>query len=331
MARPLRIEGAGFWYHVMCRGNGGCYVICDQKDRREFVTRLGKVAGTFRVEIHAYALMDTHLHLFVRTREANLSRFMQRLLTGYTQWFNIRQGTYGHLFQGRYKALVVDKNGYGAAVSRYIHLNPVRGDAVSKKEVTRQRALLRDYEWSSYRAMIGLAVKEDWLEAKATLSRWGDGLREQQANYAKFVEEGLLEHVTDPAEEAKAQSILGRDRFMDKIRRIVVGRKRYDRESAAVRRELTAESVEAVKQRVARVYKVSVGDLEKRGRGRGGNEARQVAMWLARERCGGIATMREIGSAMGGVTRSTVSTACRRVSLRLPRDRRLKRMLARLT
>jgi len=160
MARPLRIEGAGFWYHVMCRGNAGRHVFHDNEDRQNFLNRLGTVAGTFHVEVHAYALMDTHVHMFVRTRDANLSRFMQRLLSGHTQWFNIRQGTFGHLFQGRYKALVVDKNAYGSEVSRYIHLNPVRGGAATKEEVALRQAKLRDFQWSSYRAMIGIAAKE---------------------------------------------------------------------------------------------------------------------------------------------------------------------------
>jgi REP element-mobilizing transposase RayT len=310
-------------------------VFCDDEERQNFLNRLGTMAGTFHVEIHAYALMDTHVHLFVRTHEANLSRFMQRLLSGHTQWFNIRLGTYGHLFQGRYKALVVDKNEYGTDVSRYIHLNPVRTNATKnptkKEEVVQLRAKLRDYQWSSYRAMIGIAPKEEWLETKDTLSRWGDRLREQQQKYATFVEEGLMAEVTDPAEEAKAQSVLGRDRFMDRIRRILVGRKKYDRESAASRRALTAESVESVKKRVARAYNVRVEDLEKTGRGRGGNEARQVAIWLARERCGGLATMREIGKAMGGMTRSGVSSACRRVSFWLQRNKRVKRIVAKLT
>ena len=171
--------------------------------------------------------------------------------------------------------------------STHTRLNPVRGGAATKEEVARQQAKLRDFQWSSYRAMIGIAAKEEWLETKETLSRWGDSMREQQ--------------------------------------------KKYARESTAASRELTAESVESVKKRVARAYKVRVEDLEKTGRGCGRNEARQVAIWLARERCGGQATMREIGQAMGGMTRSGVSTACRRVSFWLKRDKRVKRIVAKLS
>lgn len=155
-------------------------MFCDDRDRNAFLSRLGAVAEAFRIEIHAYALMSNHVHLFVRTREANLSKFMQRLLSGYTQWFNVRHDVCGHLFQGRYKALVVDKNTYGAEVSRYIHLNPVRTGAESKADVERLRSRLRAYRWSSYRAMIGIAPPEPWLERTATLSRWGEASRSRK-------------------------------------------------------------------------------------------------------------------------------------------------------
>jgi len=331
MARPLRIEGAGLWYHAMCRGNDGQRVFCDAKDRAHFLKRLGAVAVGFRVEIHAYALMGNHVHLFVRTREANLGRFMQRLLTGYTQWFHFRHGTGGHLFQGRYKALLVDKNAYGAEVSRYIHMNPARIAATGRQTVAQRQAALRDYRWSSYRAMIGLADAEEWLLTNETLARWGSSLRERQTRYAAFVEQGLIEDITDPAEEAKAQSILGHDRFVDRIRRLLRGRGRGDGESDSLRQELMADTIDAAVARVARVYKVGTEELRKACMGRRGNEVRQVALWYARERCGSRATVREIGKEMGGVSGGAVSMACRRIACRARRDKHLRRIIAKLT
>jgi REP element-mobilizing transposase RayT len=315
----------------MIRGNRGQNVFVHNKDRKEFLRRLGNLATCFRVEIHAYALMNTHVHLFVRTREPNLSRFMQRLLTGYSRWFNVSHDTYGHLFQGRYKALVVDRTAYGAEISRYIHLNPVRRDATSKKTVVRQQAALREYRWSSYRAMIGLAPGEDWLETNATLARWGTTKAEQHRNHATFVEKGLAGDITDPREAAKMQSILGHDRFIDRIRRIVAGQKRYDRESAPARKVLVAESIASVMKRVAREYKVDIQDLLLTRKGCGGNEARLVALWLARERCGAQATLSAIGRAMGGVSKSAVSMACRRITRRAQHDKRLRRVLEKLS
>jgi len=284
----------------------------------------------FHVEIHAYALMSNHVHLFVRTREANLGRFMQRLLTGYTQWFNVRHETYGHLFQGRYKALLVESSAYGAAVSRYIHLNPVRAAEGAGKTVAERQALLRDYRWSSYRAMIGLARREEWLVSDDTLRRFGTDVREQERGYATFVEEGLLREINDPAEEAKAQSILGRDRFVDRVRRLVQNRRLGDRECATTQRQLLSERLARVVDRVARAYGVATQELMRRTMGARGNEARQVAMWLARERCGGAVTTREIGQEMGGVSGSAIGAAHRRIACRMTRDKRLKRTIDRL-
>ena len=172
------------------------------------------------------------------------------------------------------------------------------------KDVARLQAALRAYPWSSYRAMIGLVAKEEWLVTKDTLARWGTTVREQQTNYAGFVEQGLIGDLANPAEEAKAQSILGHDRFIDRIRRIVQKRRPGDRESERARRQVTAESIESVVSRVARAYKIPREAMMKAGKGRGGNEARQVAMWLARERCGAHATLRNMGKAMGGIGRS---------------------------
>jgi putative transposase len=306
-------------------------VFRSKKDYETFLVRLGAVAASFHVEVHAYGLMSNHVHLFVRTREANLGRFMHGLLAWYTQWHHYCHGTYGHLFQGRYKALLVDKNAYGAEVSRYIHLNPVRVAAIGKHTIAERQAQLRDYPWSSYRAMIGIGAAEEWLTTKATLTRWGNSLREQHAGYARFVEEGLIENITDPAEEAKAQSILGRDRFMDRIRRILRRRGRGDGESEPARQRLLAESIETVVERVAKTYQMKPDELKRANMGQRDNEARQVALWLTREKCRAVATVREIGKAMGGVSGSAVSMACRRTSRRMMRNKRLKRIIERLS
>jgi REP element-mobilizing transposase RayT len=314
----------------MCRGNRGCRIFDDEQDYRGFLGRLKTVAVAYHVEIHAYALMTNHVHLFMRTREANLGRFMQRLLSGHTSWYNFRHGSYGHLFQGRYKALLVEKNAYGSAVSRYIHLNPVRVAGSGKQTVAQRQAQLRDYRWGSYRAMIGLAKAEEWLVRKDTLGRFGDTVREQQQAYAAYVEAGLTEDITDPAEEAKAQSILGRDRFVDRMRRLVCGREQRDVDAAHQRRQLLSERIERAVARVARVFGVAPEDLKRTVRGPRGNEARRVALWYAWERCAGALSARDIGKALGGVQGCTVVAAHQRMAQRIKQDKRLGRKLARL-
>ena len=330
MGRALRIEGAGLWYHVMCRGNRGCRIFEDDKDFVALLGRLATVASALQVEIHAYALMTNHVHLFVRTRAANLGRFMQRLLSGHTTWYNLRHGSDGHLFQGRYKALLVEKNAYGSALSRYIHLNPVRVAGSGKQSLAQRQAQLRDYRWSSYPAMIGLVKAEAWLVRDATLGRFGDTRNEQQQAYAAYVEQGLVEDISDPAAEAKAQSILGHDRFVDRIRRILQRRPQTDGDTAHPRRQLLSASFDQAVARVARLYNVTPADVLRPARVRSWNEARQVALWYARERCAGMMSVREIGRAMGGISACAVVVAHQRMAARLQHDKHLRRKLARL-
>jgi REP element-mobilizing transposase RayT len=174
MARPLRIEMAGGWYHVTARGNERKRVFRDDKDRGHFLELLEEWVERFAVRPHAYVLMDNHYHLLVETTRPNLGAAMQWLQVSYTVWFNRRHGRVGHLFQGRYKAIVTEA-GAGWALSRYVHLNPVRVGALGLDKAARKLegagmgakpdaalvrerlARLRGYRWSSYRAYVGLA------------------------------------------------------------------------------------------------------------------------------------------------------------------------------
>jgi len=330
MARPLRIEEADMWYHVMCRGNAKQRVFVDERDYDAFVTRLGTLAIEMNVEIHAYVLMNNHLHIFIRTRTPNLSRFMQRLLTGYTQWFNTRHERCGHLFQGRYKALVVDRDAYGAAVSRYIHLNPVRVPQARRWTVDELRTRLRTYPWSSYPAMIGAAKAPPWLRTEATLASRGRTLRAQQHDYREFVESGLTDHISDPAEAAVAQSVLGAAAFVERIRREMERQPQRDKDSATARRRLASDDLDAVLNRVARVNDTTVDALRLATRGRRRDEARQMALWLARECCTGTMSAREIGAQMGGISGAAVMIAHRRVRAKLHTDAALRRTAERL-
>jgi REP element-mobilizing transposase RayT len=126
MTRPLRIQFRGAWYHVTSRGNERRDIFSDDTDRGRFLEILADSAAIYGTQIHAYVLMTNHFHLVVHTPQANLSRFMQRFNTTYTVYFNRRYYRRGHLFQGRYKALLVDADNYLLELSRYVHLNPVR-------------------------------------------------------------------------------------------------------------------------------------------------------------------------------------------------------------
>ena len=122
MARPLRMESTGSWYHVTYRGNERKPVFKDDSDRRHFLEILGTTSNLYDTEMHVFVLMDNHLHLALSSRDANLSRFMQRLNTAYTVYFNRRHQRSGHLFQGRYKAILIEADTYLMELSRYILL-----------------------------------------------------------------------------------------------------------------------------------------------------------------------------------------------------------------
>src|SRR5215207_2802568 len=165
MARPLRIERPGWWYHVISRGNERKPIFRDDRDRRHFLELLEELVGLYRIRLHVFVLMDNHYHLILELTEANLSRAVQWLNVSYSVWFNRRRQRSGHLFQGRFKSLVVEPEMWALALSRYLHLNPVRVEAMGlgKRQrsarrvglvaapnqivVRRRIQLLRSYRW----------------------------------------------------------------------------------------------------------------------------------------------------------------------------------------
>ena len=190
MGRKPRIEYAGAVYHVMCRGNRQETVFRDEHDCKTFVDTLGVVCERTGWRIHAYVLMGNHYHLLIETPEANLVDGMRWLQGTYTKRFNARHKQWGHLFQGRYKALVVGTAGdYFATVSTYIHLNPVRS-----KSLNFSKHKLIDYVWSSYPLYVAASGRPNWLSVDRTLECMGfsdtlAGLRQYQEMMHKRVVE----------------------------------------------------------------------------------------------------------------------------------------------
>ena len=183
MARKPRLHYAGAVYHVMVRGNGGQDIFADEEDRCRFYLLLQEGVEKFGHRIHAFCLMGNHVHLAVQVGEKPLSRIMQHLCFRYTQWVNRRQKRVGHLFQGRYKALVVDADVYLAALVRYIHLNPVRAKLVKEPE---------KYLWSGHRAYMGQETLP-WLTTEWVLLQFGRRLKNARARYGEFVHFGIKE------------------------------------------------------------------------------------------------------------------------------------------
>ena len=145
MSRSLRIVYAGAFYHVTSRGNERKAVFRTHRDREKFLSYLESATERYRAVVHVYCLMNNHYHLLIETPSGNISQIMHHIKTAYTAYFNTKHERSGHLFQGRYKAIVIDADEYAREVSRYIHLNPVRAGLIEKPE---------EYRWSSYQYYI---------------------------------------------------------------------------------------------------------------------------------------------------------------------------------
>jgi REP element-mobilizing transposase RayT len=200
MARPLRIEFPGALYHVTSRGNARGLIFLDDVDREEFLWRLGGVVREQRWLCHAYCLMTNHFHLLVETPEANLSRGMRRLNGGYSQHFNRRHERVGHLLQGRFNGILVERDSHLLELARYVVLNPVRAGMTMAPE---------DYRWSSLPATLGLAPKPPWLATGALLGRFGS-----RARYLEFVREGVGR---DSPWGGLRGAVLGSEAFVERL------------------------------------------------------------------------------------------------------------------
>ena len=181
MSRPLRLEFIGALYHVTSRGDRREEIYDTDQDRESFLAILGEVCERYNWVCHAYCLMSNHYHLLIETPDANLSKGMRQLNGVYTQTYNRANDKAGHVFQGRYKAILVEKEAYLLELSRYIVLNPVRAKMVRSA---------KDWRWSSYRATVGQSPTPSWLTTDWVLSAFGRIKKKAIQNYRTFVSEG---------------------------------------------------------------------------------------------------------------------------------------------
>jgi len=207
MARPLRIEFPGAIYHVTSRGNAKQTIFIDDEDKERFFDMLSMVVERFNWRCHAYCLMENHYHLLIETLRANLSKGMRQLNGVYTQGFNQRYRRIGHLFQGRYKAILVEKDNHLLSLCRYVVLNPMRVGLVKRPE---------QWRWSSYKATIGLAKRPAFLTVDWILSQFDGRKRVSMEKYRRFVMEGVDKE--SPWETLRGQIFWGTDEFIQQLR-----------------------------------------------------------------------------------------------------------------
>jgi len=214
MARALRIQYPGAYYHVTCRGNDRKRIFGDDKDRNEFLKLLENSLDVYRVNLYSYVLMSNHFHFLIQTPAGNLSEFMRHFNVCYTGYYNYRHSRSGHLYQGRYKSFLVDVDNYLLEVSRYLHLNVVRVYNLKTASLDEKINLLESYKWSSLPGYISKNKIEKFVKYVIILSLSGS-----RASYYKFILEGLNKDIKDPFKGIKNGGILGGDKFLKKIKK----------------------------------------------------------------------------------------------------------------
>ncbi len=205
MARPLRLEFPGAIYHVTSRGNRQEAIYEDDADRLQWLDILSRVCERYNWRVHAYCLMDNHYHILLETADGNLSKGMRHLNGVYTQYFNRQHNRVGHVYQGRYKAILVEKDSYLLELSRYVVLNPIRAGMIKNMD---------EWHWSSYLVTIGKLQPPDWLEVDWLLGQFGLQRNRARRRYIDFVRKGIgLPPVWN---NLRHQIYMGSDEFIDK-------------------------------------------------------------------------------------------------------------------
>ncbi len=340
MARSIRHNIEGGWYHITTRGIGRQRIFVDDRDREHFVELLAEVVDRYRVGLHAYVLMDNHYHLLIETPRANTSRAMQWLNLSYSVWHNVRHQRSGSLFQARFKSIPVENEGaWALAASVYLHLNPVRIQALGQGKSDRAAGRagldspvpasvllkrldgLRQHRWSSYPAYAGYAKKPAWLTCSAILERAGGRRDSGPTAYRRYLEE----YVKQGTEEGFLQKVtaalaIGSTRFVEGLRKRLPMMAGEQSNVMQWRRLLPFETVK-------KGVETAKGEAWESFVNRRGDSGRDLALYYAR-RQGGF-TLHELGDYTGCGT-FAVSKALSRMRDRLPVDRSLQKTLRKL-
>ena len=344
MARQLRHNVEGGWYHITARGMGRREIFLEDRDREHFVELLQGLVERYGIVLHAYVLMENHYHLLIETPHANASRALQWLNVSYAAWFNAKHDGCGPLFRQRYKGIPVDGEGsWALACSVYVHLNPVRIRSLglgkedrarekagflptgpTREEVAARLTKLREHRWSSYPAYAGYAPKPEWLTCERLWRRVGTGKGKEdgKADYRRYLEDSLRQGEEEGAfAQITAAVAIGGAAFVERLRRRVPPSARCDTNARAWRRLLpfgeVVKAVEAVKGEGWAAFADRKGDC-----------GRDLALYVARMNCG--LSIPEL-AALAGTEPAAASKAIQRMRKRLPGDRKLKSVLRRVS
>lgn len=310
MSRQWRIEYEGALYHVLSRGNERKEIFNGNEDRKVFLEALGQMSNRFDVEVHAYVLMGNHYHLLLRTKRANLSKAMQWFGVTYTRRFNLRNGRVGHLFQGRFKSILVENEGYLLRLSCYIHRNPLRAGMVHR---------LVDYVWSSYPAYAYGKNYPNWLETDLILSQFPG--KERHRAYRSEIQRYSREE-KKVIEDFRHGLLLGSRDFIEQIKTTYL-KGRPESELPQQKGVLKDRDPGEFVERAGEVLKCDVEDFRRSFKiGKEEKDKRDLLLYILWEL--GIYSGREIGEVLG-LGYSSVSRRAHIVRERIQKDKVFKK------
>lgn len=299
MTRPRRVEFEGALYHVLARGNNKQDIFGDVADRRHYLALVERYHARYVFRLYAFVLMTNHVHLLVETGETPLSKIMQCLQTSYTQYFNRKYQRVGHLFQGRYKSILCERESYLLELTRYIHLNPVRAGIVQRPE---------QYPWSSYQSFIGRA-RMPCVDHDLVLKMLGNRGEGAARRYQQFVAEAIDAQMTGTYYKTKEQVYLGSEDYIDSVKKKI-----HNGVPLGKERRARGITLAQVLEGTASCAGLDRALLTGKGGGQLTTMARALAIYLAR--VDGRCTVNEIATTLG-IHPSTVTRAVARLEERL--------------
>lgn len=321
MARQLRIQYPGAFYHVTGRGNERQDIYRDKDDYVMFLEKLSDSLEVYNVSLLGYVCMTNHYHLLVMTPEGNLSSFMRHFNIAYTLSFNRRHNRSGHLYQGRYKSYLIDADGYLKEVSRYVHLNPVRIKKYAGMETDQRIRILNNFTYSSFAGYTNTKKRDDFVHYHTILDYWGGGTKDGRASYRQFVYRGLIKDDANPLDIGKGNGIIGSDGFITHIKEKYLTRidQVSDRELPHLKKIRSTYTPEKLIDAFCQLTGSDRNEICRRGKN---STERSMLMELLYRFCN--IKQPEIGRYLGNIDYSAVSVSRKRLRLKIAEDLSLK-------
>lgn len=308
MARPLRVEYPGAWYHVLNRGRRKENIFIRDADRQDFLKLIGECFRLYELEVHAYSLMPNHYHLLIHTPRGNLSRIMRHLDGVYTQKINRRYKLEGSLFKGRFKSILIEEESYLLELVRYIHRNPLKAGLERK---------LGDHKWTSHRAYMIVKDRPVWLQTDSVLMRFSQYENNARKGLQSFVKKEVSQSLEKRLYSINWPAVLGGKLFKEKVKERLLERKIEEREVPQYKECCPKRPIREVVNILEKKCGVNPKFLKRR-RDRSLTLLKRAFIYNCREKL--EYSYREISEIMGGITFGLITKqyhlACREIERR---------------